>query len=104
MLCSSLLLGLLALGSALPAGAAAPATASEFDKAVAPFLAELRITLPVLRDPDGAQAEQLGGANLPFAVLIDRRGQVRFRHEGAADGHEETLAKEAEALVAESAP
>ncbi len=70
---------------------------------VAPFLKELRISLPVLRDPDGAQAEKLGGANLPFAVLIDRRGQVRFRHEGAPDGLEETLGKEAEALVAESA-
>ena len=71
---------------------------------VALFLAELHVTLPVLRDPDGVQAEALGGANLPFAVLLDRKGAVRFKQEGAPEGIEERLHEEAQRLLAEPAP
>jgi thiol-disulfide isomerase/thioredoxin len=69
---------------------------------VARFLADLHVGLPVLRDPDGVQAEALGGNNLPFAVLLDRSGAVRFREEGARDGVEERLQAEAEKLLAEA--
>ena len=68
------------------------------------FLKELKVSLPVLRDPGGVQAEAMGGANLPFAVLIDRQGAVRFKQEGAPDGVEEILTTEAEKLLAEPPP
>jgi thiol-disulfide isomerase/thioredoxin len=68
------------------------------------FLEELHVDLPVLNDPGGDQAEALGGANLPFAVLLDRGGAVRFRSEGAREDTEEKLAAEVDKLLAEAPP
>ena len=65
------------------------------------FLKGLGVTLPLLRDDDGVQAEALGGQNLPFAVLLDRHGTPRFRQEGVVDGGEERIGREAEKLLAE---
>jgi thiol-disulfide isomerase/thioredoxin len=70
----------------------------------APFLRKLGVTLPLLFDQDGALAEQLGGRNLPFAVLLDARREVRFRMEGAPDDAEKRIAQAAEALLAGGAP
>jgi len=35
-----------------------------------------------LIDPHGAVAEQLGATLMPTAVLLDRAGKVRFKHDG----------------------
>ena len=67
------------------------------------FLDGLHVTLPVLTDPSGVAAEGLGGANLPFVVLLDRKGKLRFKQEGAAEGGEQRLQAEAEKLLAEPA-
>jgi thiol-disulfide isomerase/thioredoxin len=41
--------------------------------------------LPTLLDPKGAAAEAWGVDGIPTTVIIDRRGMVRARLEGAAD-------------------
>ena len=67
----------------------------------ATFLRELNVALPLLRDPDGAQAEALGGNSLPFAVLFDKRGRVRVRQQGAVDNGQQKLAEQIEKLLGE---
>ena len=77
----------------------------EADAALArPFLDSLHVTLPILHDPSGRAAEELGGSNLPFLVLFDRGGTIRFRQEGAPEGLEEKVAAEVEKLLAEPLP
>jgi thiol-disulfide isomerase/thioredoxin len=65
------------------------------------FLKGLNVELPLLRDTDGVQAEAMGAINLPFSVLIDRKGVVRWKHEGFTDESEAQLAAEADKLLAE---
>ncbi len=65
------------------------------------FLKQLNVDLPLLRDADGMQAEAMGAVNLPFAILIDRKGSVRWKHEGFTDESAAQLAAEADKLVAE---
>jgi len=73
-------------------------------KSVEPFLRELKVQLPVLLDPNGAVAERtLKVKVMPTAFLFDRKGTLRYVHEGFA---EEFLAKytaEIEALLKETA-
>lgn len=55
------------------------------------FIAESKLTLPVLHDPDGTVVgPTLKVAMMPTTFLIDRKGYLRFVHEGFA---EEQLAK-----------
>jgi thiol-disulfide isomerase/thioredoxin len=41
--------------------------------------------LPILLDPQGAAAEAWGARGIPTTVIIDRKGMMRARAEGAAD-------------------
>lgn len=70
---------------------------------IAAFLAETRVSLPILLDPGGNFSEDtLHVTRMPTTFLIDRRGEVRFVHEGFG---EELLGKyknEIEQLLAES--
>jgi thiol-disulfide isomerase/thioredoxin len=53
-------------------------------RAIAPFLKENRVEVPVLLDSNAAVAEgALGVKVMPTSYLIDRRGVVREVHEGA---------------------
>jgi len=65
-------------------------------KAVSAFFDAHEITgLPVLLDPKGAAADAWRARGIPTTVIIDRKGMVRARLEGAADWS----APEAAALV-----
>jgi thiol-disulfide isomerase/thioredoxin len=76
----------------------------EDPRAIPSFLAEVKVTLPVLVDENAQVSERtLKVRSMPTTYLIDRRGVVRHVHEGFA---EEFLAKyqsQIEALLAESA-
>ena len=69
------------------------------------FVTETKLTLPILLDQDALLSEaQLKVKMMPTTFLLDRRGVIRFVHEGFA---EEFLAKyqsEIEQLLAEPAP
>lgn len=46
------------------------------------FIAELGMTYDVWWDPDQTVLNRFGAHGVPFSVLIDRDGQVRWRHLG----------------------
>ena len=67
------------------------------------FLTETKLGLPILLDKGGAAAEgELKIETMPTALILDRRGLVRYRHEGyVAEG---PLLVEIEGLLAEVQP
>ncbi|QRN94985.1 TlpA family protein disulfide reductase [Archangium violaceum] len=73
-------------------------------RAIPTFLKETKVSLPVLLDANAEVSEKVLRVRLmPTTVLIDRKGMVRYVHEGFA---EEFLAKyqsEIEHLLAEPA-
>ncbi len=69
---------------------------------IAPFLEEAKVTLPVLLDPEARLAEsRLKVKLMPTAFLVDKKGNVRFVHEGFDEGQLSTWLSELETLVAE---
>jgi thiol-disulfide isomerase/thioredoxin len=74
----------------------------EDTRAIPAFLKEAKVSLPVLLDSNAEVADKVLRVRLmPTTVLIDRKGMVRYVHEGFA---EEFLAKyqaEIEQLLAE---
>lgn len=74
-------------------------------RAIAPFLEEAKVTLPVLLDPEARFAEATLKVKLmPTALLIDKKGVVRFVHEGFDESQLATWLAEIETLLAEPAP
>lgn len=72
---------------------------------IAPFLAETKVSLPVLLDPEARLAEATLKVKLmPTTLLIDKKGLVRFVHEGFDEGQLGSLLAEVETLLAEPAP
>ena len=68
------------------------------------FLAEAKVSLPVLLDPEARIAEsKLKVKLMPTAFLIDRKGVIRHVHEGFDEGELSTWLSEIEALLAEPA-
>lgn len=69
---------------------------------IGPFLAEAKVTLPVLLDPEARIAESTLKVKLmPTSFLIDRKGNVRFVHEGFDEQQLSTWLSEIESLLAE---
>ena len=69
---------------------------------ITPFLQEAKVTLPVLLDPEARLAEsRLKVKLMPTAFLVDKKGNVRFVHEGFDEGQLSTWLSELETLVAE---
>jgi thiol-disulfide isomerase/thioredoxin len=74
-------------------------------KEVGPFVKELKLTLPVLVDPEARLTEvELKVKTMPTSVLVDRRGVVRVSHEGIPDDFIKTYVAEIEQLLAEKVP
>jgi thiol-disulfide isomerase/thioredoxin len=73
-------------------------------RAIPAFLAEAKVDLPILLDSNAAVADTvLRVRAMPTTLLVDRKGRVRYVHEGFA---EEFIAKyqaEIEELLAEPA-
>ena len=72
---------------------------------IEPFLASAKVSLPVLRDPDAHFVEPALKVKLmPTSFLIDKKGVVRFVHEGFDEGLLSTYLHEIETLLAEKWP
>jgi peroxiredoxin len=67
--------------------------------AVAPFVAEMGLTFPVLLDPDGRLSPRYGVTGYPETFLIDRNGQVVNHTIGPADWDEEIVIRNILALI-----
>ena len=71
-------------------------------RALPPFLAETKVTLPVLLDSQATVAESvLHVRNMPTTLLVDRRGKVRYVHEGFAEESLTQFQTEIEELLSE---
>jgi thiol-disulfide isomerase/thioredoxin len=72
-------------------------------KGIEPFLKELKVQVPVLVDPNGAIAEQtLKVKVMPTSFLFDRKGTLRYVHEGFAEEFLSKYTAEIETLLKET--
>ena len=83
--------------------AAFAVSADENPQLVPAFVAAQKLGLPVLLDPNGVVAERLGGSELPYVVLIDRRGRVRAGETGSDAAAEARIAAKVTELLGEPA-
>ncbi len=70
------------------------------DAPVREWLLRHPVSFRILRDPDGAVAEELGMRLMPTSFLLDARGMVRARHDGFRDEDEPAVEAEVRSLVA----
>jgi cytochrome c biogenesis protein CcmG/thiol:disulfide interchange protein DsbE len=70
------------------------------DAPVREWLKNHEVPFEILRDPDGAVAEQLGMTLMPTSFLIDARGVVRVRHDGFREEDEPAIEREVRLLLA----
>jgi thiol-disulfide isomerase/thioredoxin len=76
----------------------------EDSRAIAPFLQETKVGLPILVDANAAVSEKTLGVKLmPTTFILDRKGVVRFSHEGFAEEFLQQYQTEIEQLLAERA-
>lgn len=74
-------------------------------RAIPGFLAETKVSVPVLVDEDAQVAERILGVRvMPTTYIVDRQGVVRFVHEGFSGGLRQRYQAEIEQLLAEPAP
>jgi cytochrome c biogenesis protein CcmG, thiol:disulfide interchange protein DsbE len=74
----------------------------ESGASVVRFLGKLRLSLPVLLDPEKKAAEEWKVRGLPMTFLVDARGTVRFWTFGEHDWSEGAALQAVETLVAEA--
>lgn len=75
----------------------------EDPKQIAAFVKETKLDLPILLDPGGNFAQDsLRVTRMPTSFLIDRKGEIRFVHEGFAEEFLSKYQHEIEQLLAES--
>lgn len=69
---------------------------------IAPASRRLKLRLPVVHDVDSTVSSRLNPQrSVPFLVTVDRRGRVVQERSGFSPEHQQKLAAEIEALVAE---
>ena len=71
-------------------------------KEVKQFMADQKMTYPVVHDPDGRIANLLATTVLPTSVLLDRHGKIVWREVGAIPADEPALKKAIDAALAGS--
>jgi thiol-disulfide isomerase/thioredoxin len=73
-------------------------------RAIPAFLAETKVSLPILLDANAQVAERtLNVRMMPTTFLVDRKGVVRFVHEGFAEAFLQKYQTQIEQLLAERA-
>jgi thiol-disulfide isomerase/thioredoxin len=73
-------------------------------RAIPDFLTETKVSLPILLDANAQVAEKtLGVKMMPTTFIVDRKGVVRFVHEGFAEEFLQKYQTEIEQLLAERA-
>jgi peroxiredoxin len=65
------------------------------------FLKTRPYPLTGMFDPRGRVAEAFGAVGIPTAYLIDRRGRIRFSHEGLATSDDAVYRRQIDELLAE---
>ncbi len=68
---------------------------------VGPYINSKSYLFPVLIDPNREIFEVVNGTEVPYTLMYDMNGKLRYKHDGYLDGDEEHLKEEALGLVAE---
>lgn len=63
------------------------------------FIAERKVTYPIIIDPEGKLASILQTSVLPTSLLLDRQGKIVWKHYGAVREDDAELRKAIEAAV-----
>lgn len=69
------------------------------EQAISDFVKELRLTFPILLDPDMKVARKFRVIGLPVSVLIDRQGIIRAKEVGYHDWTSKASRKQVETLL-----
>lgn len=72
---------------------------SDAEQAISDFVKELRLTFPILLDPDMKVTRKFRVIGLPVSVLIDRQGIVRAKEIGYHDWTSRASRKQVETLL-----
>jgi peroxiredoxin len=72
-------------------------------EAVAPFVAEMGLSFPVLLDPDGRLSTRYGVTGYPETFIIDRNGNVVHHTIGPADWASDAVLAQFDALLDQGA-
>ena len=66
---------------------------------VGPYVTAKKFKFPVLLDPNQEVFETVNGTEVPYALIYDQNGELKFKHDGSFEGDEEHLMEEALSLV-----
>ena len=66
---------------------------------VGPYVTAKKFKFPVLLDPNQEVFETVNGTEVPYALIYDQNGELKFKHDGYFEGDEEHLMEEALSLV-----
>ena len=69
------------------------------ERNVGRFLRRTRVSFPIVHDADQAVVGRYSPPTMPSSYLIDRRGIVRYVHEGFRAGDAERITREIEGLL-----
>ncbi len=64
-------------------------------------LEKIKVSYPVLFDPESKLSDLYKVEGMPFSVVIDKKGQIRYIHKGYVAGDEKKYAKYIMELVSE---
>jgi peroxiredoxin len=64
-------------------------------------LEKIKVNYPILFDPESKLSDLYKVEGMPFSVVIDKKGQVRYIHKGYSPGDEKKYAKYIMELVSE---
>ncbi len=70
---------------------------------VGPYVTSKGFLFPVLLDPNSEVFEGVNGTEVPYTLVFDAEGNLKFKHDGYLEGDEEHLLEEAMSLVAGAA-
>lgn len=65
------------------------------------ILRDIPVTFPILFDDANVVSELYGVDAMPVTVLVDRNGEIRFRHRGYKPGYELEYDKQVRTLIKE---
>lgn len=65
------------------------------------MIEDLGVNFPVLFDPRGEVYELYGATGMPFTIIVDREGTVRYVHKGYESGFEDKYLDQIRSLLRE---
>lgn len=65
------------------------------------YLKDIQVSFPILYDTTSATSKQYGVSAMPTTVIVDKNGNMRFKHAGYKPGYEKDYKKQIKQLLRE---